>query len=87
MACLSVDGYEPTDDNLISIKKGYFSRGHSPTTTKPRPIKIMTGEDHLATTTALSRPRSFTASLPFKLHFAVHIYLVNSSLRSIRTPI
>jgi len=45
--------------DLFLQKRGYFSRMHSPKTTAPTPIKIKMGEDHLATTTALSRPKSF----------------------------
>ena len=53
-------GIEVGVPDSFSTKRGYFSRMHSPKTTKPTPTKIMMGEDHLATTTVLSRPRSFT---------------------------
>ena len=53
-------GYVGMRDRPMKSKRGYFSRMHSPKTTKPTPTKILMGEDHLATTTALSRPRSFT---------------------------
>ena len=82
-------GYIDIHDNLKFLEEGYFKTSiYSPKIAQPRPIKIMMGEDHLATTTALSRPRSFTTSLLLKFHhpFACHMHLVNSLLRSMRTP-
>ena len=57
---VSVSGYVDMRDSPMKTKRGYFSRMHSPKTTAPTPIKIMIGEDHLATITVLSRPKSFT---------------------------
>ena len=56
---VSVLGYVDSRDRPMKTKRGYFSERHSPKTTAPTPIKIMMGEDHLATTTVLSRPKSF----------------------------